>query len=95
MRVEEIALRQEIRQMLSEAGINKNTLLEMAKEVMQEEIAKQVKNAVKQSNIDNIVYRKVNSYELRDMMREAVRKEISEAVNIDIDVKATVSPTTV
>lgn len=90
MRVEEIALRQEIRQMLNEAGINKNTLLEMAKEVMHEEIEKQVKNSINQSNIDGIVYRKINSYELNEMMRAAIRKEISEAVRINIDVKATV-----
>lgn len=90
MRVEQIALRQEIRQMLNEAGINKNTLYGMAKEVMQEEIAKQVKNAINQSNIDNIVYRKINSYELRDMMREAIRKEIGEAVDIKINVTAAV-----
>lgn len=30
MRVEEIALRQEIRQMMNEAGLNKNTIREMA-----------------------------------------------------------------
>lgn len=95
MRVEEIALRQEIRQMLNEAGINKNTLFEMAKEVMQEEIAKQVKNAIKTINITNIVDRRINSYEFKDMLKEAVRKEISEAVNINIDVKATVPSTTV
>lgn len=90
MRVEEIALRQEIRQMLNEAGINKNTLLEMAKEVMHEEIEKQVKNSINQSNIDGIVYRKINSCELNEMMCAAIRKEISEAVRINIDVKATV-----
>lgn len=90
MRVEEIALRQEIRQMLNETGINKKNLHDMAKEVMQEEIAKQVKNALDQSNIDRIVFRKISSYELKDMMREAIRKEISEAVNISIEVKATV-----
>ena len=90
MRVEEIALRQEIRQMLNEAGINKNTLLEMAKEVMHGEIEKQVKNSINQSNIDGIVYRKINSCELNEMMRAAIRKEISEAVRINIDVKATV-----
>lgn len=90
MRVEEIALRQEIRQMLNEAGINKNTLFEMAKEVMHEEIEKQVKNSINQSNINGIVYRKINSYELNEMIRAAIRKEISEAVRINIDVKATV-----
>ena len=62
MRVEEIALRQEIRQMLNEAGINKNTLRDMAEKVMREE----------------------------DMMRAAIKKEISEAVDIKISVKATI-----
>lgn len=90
MRVEEIALRQEIRQMLNEAGINKNTLRDMAEKVMQEEVEKQVKNAINQSNIDDIVYRKINSCELNEMMRAAIRKEISKAVCINIDVKATV-----
>ena len=51
MKVEEIALRQEIRQMLNEAGINKNTLRDMAEKVMREEIEKQVKNAINQSTL--------------------------------------------
>ena len=90
MRVEEIALRQEIRQMLNEAGINKNTLRDMAEKVMREEVEKQVKNAINQSNINSIVYSKVNSDELNDMMRAAIKKEISEAVDIKISVKATI-----
>ena len=40
MRVEEIAVRQEVRQMLSEAGINRNTLREMTQEILREEIKK-------------------------------------------------------
>lgn len=90
MRVEEIALRQEIRQMLSEVGLDKTSLHEMAKEVLKEEIAKQVKNALNQSNINGIVYSKVNSYELREMMREAIKQEVRDAVSISIDVKATI-----
>lgn len=89
MRVEEIALRQEIRQMLNEVGINKNTLHEIAKKVMQEEIEKQVKNVLSQSNINGMVYSKIKTYEFREMMREAIRKEISELVDISIDVRAT------
>lgn len=37
MTVAQIAIRQEIRQMRTEAGINKNTMKEMAKEVLEEE----------------------------------------------------------
>lgn len=88
LKVEEIALRQEIRQILNEAGINKNTLQEMAKDVMQEEIAKQVKTALSGSNINRIVGSKINTYEFRDALREVVKKEVSEMVNISIEVKA-------
>ena len=35
MIVEQIASRQEVRQMLTEAGINKNTMKEMVKEVLE------------------------------------------------------------
>ena len=35
MRVEEIALRQEIRQMMNEAGLNKNTIREMAQNLLE------------------------------------------------------------
>lgn len=87
LRVEEIALRQEIRQMLNEAGINKNTLQEMAKDVMQEEIAKQVKTALSTSNINRIVGSKINTYEFRYALREGIKKEVSEMVNINIEVK--------
>ena len=60
MKVEEIALRQEIRQMLNEAGINKNTLRDMAEKVMREEIEKQVKNAINQSNINSIISKSIH-----------------------------------
>lgn len=43
MRVEEMALRSEIRQMLNEAGFNKNTLKDLVKEVLKEELNKAIK----------------------------------------------------
>jgi len=43
MTVEQIVMRHEIRQMLNEAGINKNTLKDMVKEVLEEEINKAVR----------------------------------------------------
>lgn len=42
MTVEQIAIRQEVRQMLNEAGINKNTLKDMVKEVLQEELKRAI-----------------------------------------------------
>lgn len=43
MKIEEIYMRQEIRQMLNEAGITKNTLKDMVKEVLNEELGKACK----------------------------------------------------
>jgi hypothetical protein len=91
MQVEEIALRQEIRQMLNEAGINRTSLREMADSILREEIAKQVKNSLNQNNINMIARSTINAYELKDSLREAIRKEISSAMNISIDVKTTVT----
>ena len=55
MRVEEIALRQEIRQMLNEAGINRETLREMTQNAIKEEVDKQVKFKLSQTNIMSMV----------------------------------------
>lgn len=88
MRVEEIALRQEIRQMLSEVGLNKNTMYEMAKEVLSEEIEKQVKNVLNQNNVNGILRSKISSYELRELLREAIKREVKDAIKITVEVKA-------
>lgn len=90
MKAAEIALRQEIRQMLSEAGINKTSMREMAQEVLQQEIEKQVQNAINQNNINAIVYNTSRSYELKDMMREAIKSEITRNLSIDINIDAVV-----
>lgn len=88
MRVEEIALRQEIRQMITEAGINKNTIREMVNLVMGEEVEKQIKNMLNQTNMNALMHTKVNSYEFRELLREAIRQEVREAIKISVDVKA-------
>lgn len=88
MRVEEIAIRQEIRQLLTEAGLNKNTIREMANEVLREEMAKQVKNALNQNNINNIIKSKISSYEMMNLLKEAMRQEVRSAIKISVEVKA-------
>ena len=42
MKVEEIAVRQEVRQMMSESGINKETMKTMVKDVISEEMRKAI-----------------------------------------------------
>lgn len=91
MKVAEIALRQEIRQMLNEAGINKTTLREMAESIMHEEIEKQVKNTVSQTNMNKIVHDKFRSYGLNDVIQTAIRETITDSMNIRIDINAIVN----
>lgn len=80
MRVEEIAVRKEVRQMLNEAGINKNTLKNMVKEVLYEEISKACKQAVNESNINDAIARRIND-NFGKIVRETTRDEIRGRVH--------------
>lgn len=88
MRVEEIVLRQEIRQLLSESGINKNTIREVAEKVLQEETEKQVKNLLHQINTDRLLSSKLHSYEFKEMLQKAIYTEVKDSIKISVDVKA-------
>lgn len=79
MTVEQIAIRQEIRQMLSEAGINRNTLKDMAKEVLKEELQKACKQALAESNVNGSIddYFKKN---IDITVKTALRQEMSDVI---------------
>ena len=79
MTIEEIAIRQEIRQMLTEAGINRNTLKDMAKAVLEEEIAKACKQALAETNVQGRVDGFI-AYNLQSAVRDAVAKELRDVV---------------
>lgn len=85
MRVEEIALRQEIRQMLNEAGINRETLREMTQNAIKEEVDKQVKFKLSQTNIMSMV--SLNKYEVRDVFREVVKEQVKSNIKISVTVE--------
>lgn len=80
MRVEEIAIRQEIRQMLNEAGINKNTLKDMVKEVLTEEIRKACGQAMNERDIEGIVAQKIDNH-FTDIVKKATKEAIQDRVN--------------
>ena len=86
MTIEEIAIRREIRQILNEAGINKESLKEMAKELLQGELEKSVKRALSETNVRAMVYKTVNSYETRDTIKYAIKDALRDWVNT-IDIK--------
>ena len=93
MTVEQIAIRQEIRQMLSEAGINKNTMKDLVNEVIYEEMTKAVKQVMHEMDVDTIIRNKTNG-SLQDAVRKELRASIDERVRgvfnrmmITVDIK--------
>ena len=91
MRVEEIALRQEIRQMMNEAGLNKNTIREMAQKLLEEEVKKQVKTAFAQNNIERIVTRNISKWDLREAVKEGVRDYVKSDIKVSLKIEEGVS----
>lgn len=79
MRVEEMALRSEIRQMLNEAGFNKNTLKDEVKIVLREEIEKAVKQAMNETDFKGYVKREANSV-IRDAAKSHLQATISQRI---------------
>ena len=88
MRAEEIAVRQEVRQMLSEAGINRNTLREMTQEIFREEIKKQIKIVSRGIDVNKAVRHELESYEGKSALRDAIKKEVRDRISINVDVTA-------
>ena len=94
MRVEEIALRSEIRQMLNEAGFNKNTLKDEVKSVLREEIEKAVKQAVNETDFDGYVKSTAKSI-VKDTTKNYLKEAISDrfvskwfnSMKVTVDVK--------
>ena len=86
----EIALRQEIRQLMAEAGVNRNTIKEMAEQVLKEEIEKRVKQLLDQVNTDAIVQSMIRSFDFKQTLRNTVASEVRDAVQISVDVTACV-----
>lgn len=80
MTVEQIAIRQEIRQMLNEAGINKNTLKDMVKEVLTEEIERACHQALHERDVDYIVSKKIDNH-FDKIVRDATKECICDRVN--------------
>ena len=92
MTVEQIAVRQEIRQMLNEAGINKFTLKDMVKEVLQEEIQKACIQAMHEKDVDSMVYNAMNdkfNKVVRDSTKDVIRERCASIFNrmtISVDI---------
>ncbi len=76
MTVEQIAVRQEIRQLLNEAGINKNTMKDIVREVINEELTKAVRQVMHEMNLEDRIYKSANGN-----LQEAIRKELRASID--------------
>lgn len=96
MRVEEIAIRQEARQMLNEAGINQNTLKNMVKEILDEKLEKAIYQALHELDVNQAVSNKIEqcmNNKANQIVREEIRRKINGifdhmTVSVDITDKA-------
>lgn len=79
MTVEQIAIRQEVRQLMSEAGINKNTMQDIVREVISEEMTKAVRQVMHEMDIDTIIRNKATG-SLQDSIRRELRDSIDQRV---------------
>lgn len=92
MRVEEIALRSEIRQMLNEAGFNRNTIKQMVKESIDAIVMRQVNQALmerEERDLKGVVekYLKDSLYRQVRACTEGVIREKLRWMNFKVDVQ--------
>lgn len=76
MTVEQIAIRQEVRQLLNEAGFNKNTMKDIVREVINEELTKAVRQVMHEMDLEDRIYKSTNGN-----LREAIRKELRASID--------------
>lgn len=92
MTVEQIVMRHEIRQMLNEAGINKNTLKDMVKEILGEEINKAVRQALNERDLESEVEIRIDANfdkAIRDKIKESVddrTRRVFDRMRISVDI---------
>ena len=94
MRVEEMALRSEIRQMLNEAGINRDTLKEMVRESINDIVKNQV-NQVLMERHDEDLTEAVSRYldaNMRAIVRNCAESTMKDKLRyMDFSVKVDVT----
>ena len=80
MTVEQISIRQEVRQLLADAGFNKNTMKDIVREVIDEELTKAVRQVMHEMDLENQIYKTTNG-NLQKLIREELRSSIDKKVN--------------
>ena len=87
MTVQEIALRNEIRQMMVEAGIDRNSIKYLAEQILRKRMDEQISNILNQTNLDALIRSTLNTYEFKNTLRNTISDVIRNSVDILVDVK--------
>lgn len=91
MRIEEIALRQEARQMLCEAGLTKEELKELVLKDLDDKVVKAIEGKIKGIDFDQMIIERVDT-----AMTKAINNVVQKYVdnyfyNRKLNIKATAS----
>jgi len=96
MRVEEMALRSEIRQMLNEAGLNRETIKQMVKESIDDIVKNQVNQVLmerKEQDLSTVVSDYINSRmysQIRNCAESVIKEKLrwmDFSVNVSVEEK--------
>ena len=74
MTVEQIELRKILSQMLADNGINRDTIVDFVKRVIDEKVEKAINQAVHETNIDGMVNSRIKEITTREIKDEVSRK---------------------
>ena len=90
MTVQEMALRNEVRQMMCEAGFNRETIKNEVKSLVKEVIAEATKQAIAETNVESIVHQFIEK-DARRIIEDKVANEVFNGLryntkNVDIKV---------
>lgn len=97
MTIEEIEMRKVIKEMLSDVGINRETLKQAVKDILEEKINKAIKDALHETKYGATISKKlenyardcVNSWQFKEAHRELIKAAIKDELKdfrISVDI---------
>ena len=90
MTIEQIELRKLLSQMLADNGINRETIVPMVRDVIQEKMDKTAKQIAEETNLDDMV-RHIIEREIADAVRSEVRAKVQNcfsSISVSIEMQS-------
>nr|WP_314462727.1 hypothetical protein [uncultured Clostridium sp.] len=87
MTVEQIELRKILSQMLADNGINRETIVDFVKGIIDEKVENAINKAVHETNIDGMVNSRVKELTTRAIQEEVARKVRTTLSSVSISIE--------